>query len=499
MRNIREMLRLKAMGYSIRQIARHCGCAFGTVWNVIHRAEIAKITWPLPEEIKDAELEAIIYPAIHSKPKAEQPDWAEIGRQLAQYKHMTLAVLWQEYRRENPKGLSYSQFCERFRRWRKNSEVTLRQVYKAGEKMFVDWAGDTIGYVAAGERKKAFLFVAVLGYSNYTYAELCPCQDLANWIGAHVRAMAFFGGAPEVVVPDNLKTGVITPDRYEPALQETYRELAAHYGMVILPARAKKPRDKAKVEVGVQVAERWLLAPLLKYTDFDWPELVKALAEQLDALNKKPLTGRFESRFELWQALERQALKPLPETPYELAVWRKARVPADYHIDFDGNSYSVPYTLVGQTVEVRATAAVVEIFYSGDRIASHPRCTGVREQLTVPEHRPEAHRAVLSQTPENILARAALVGPHTLRLCRAIMAERRHPEAGVRSCLGILKIASQYGFRRLEAAAEKALAGKIFAYRQIEAIIKSLPEETRLHANLRGAQYFGASKGVLPC
>jgi len=382
-------------------------------------------------------------------------------------------------------------------------DVVMRQEHRAGEKLFVDYAGHTVPVIdgATGEIKQCQLFVAVLGASNYTYAEATWTQGLADWIGSHVRLFDYLGGVPEMVVPDNLKSGVTKACFYEPDLNPTYQDMAAHYGVAVLPARAARPRDKAKVEVGVQVAERWILARLRNRQFFSLAELNRAIRELLDGLNERPFHKLPGSRKSMFQELDKPALRPLPENRYEYAEWKKVRVNIDYHVEFDGHYYSVPYRLFRSSLELRATAQTVECFAEGKRVASHRRSRVKGGHTTLPEHMPSSHRKYASWTPGRMIGWAQQTGPHTAELVEAILKERSHPEQGFRSCLGIIRLAKSYGAEKVDAACGRALAIKARSYKSVRAILENNLEGKPMpgrgkeappieHANVRGAAYY---------
>ena len=379
----------------------------------------------------------------------------------------------------------------------------LRQEHRAGEKLFVDYAGSTIAVQdpATSQRREAQLFVAVLGASNYTFAEATWTQGLADWMGSHMRAFEFLGGVPEIVVPDNLKSGVTKTCRYEPGVNITYEEMAGHYGVAVVPARPRKPRDKAKVEAGVLLVERWILAALRKRTFFSLGAVNEAIAELLTRLNERPFRKREGSRRSLFQALDQPALKSLPAERYQYGEWKTARVNIDYHIEFDQHCYSVPYALTQQQVEVRATAATVEIFHRGVRVASHARSQVPYRSTTSDEHRPKSPQKHLEWTPSRLIEWARTIDPATAEVFDRIMAAKRHPEQGYRSCLGILRLGDQYPKERVEAAARRAVALNACSYQSMKSILKhnldglapeppSDPKPPLDHPNLRGPEYF---------
>jgi transposase len=505
MRNIQEILRLKwEKRLSHRAIACSCGISPGTVSEYVQRAQAAGLSWPLPVELTEEALYARLFPP--APPAASrtiaQPDWAHLHTELRR-KNVTLRLLWVEYREAHPDGYGYSQFCEHYRQWAGHLNPTMRVPHAAGERLFVDYAGQTVPLVNpdTGEIQSAHIFVAVLGASSYTYIEAHLHQDLPSWIGAHVRAFAFFGGVPEVLVPDNLKAAVKSPCRYEPDLNPTYHDLAQHYGVAVLPARVRKPQDKAKVEVGVQVVERWILARLRDYTFFGLADLNRVLRTLGDELNDRPMRHVGQSRRQLFEALDRPALKPLPAQPYEFATWKKARVHIDYHVEFEKHFYSVPYTLIHKEVDVRATEHTLEIFYRQRRQAIHPRSAAPGRFTTQAEHMPPAHRAYSEWSPQRFQHWAEQIGPHTTQLIGVVLAARAHPQQAYRTCLGILGLVKRYTAARLEAACRYALPAGIHSYKGLHHILEAQldrltpvepPPVVRAtdHVNLRGPAYY---------
>jgi transposase len=507
MRRIKEVLRLRyELGLGQRQIARSCSIGQSTVFDYLKRAEAAGLRWPLPDDWDDDRIERSLFAyGQHPGPPPQrpQPDFESIHEQLKRHSNLTLALLWEEYRQAQPDGYHYSRFCELYQRWRRKQEVVLRQEHKAGEKLFVDWAGDTMPVhdPRGGATQQAHLFVAVLGASSYTYAEATADERLASWIGAHVRAFEFFQGTPKVVVPDNARTGVTKACRYDPDLNPTYQEMAMHYGIGVVPARPYKPRDKAKVESGVQLAERWIIAALRHRKFFSIAELNQAIRELRDRINQRPFRKREGSRASQFTALDKPALNPLPAEPFDLSQWSRARVNIDYHIAFDTNYYSVPYNLVHELVEVRSTPTTIEVFHKGQRVASHLRARDHGHTITINEHRPRSHQAHLEWTPSRMVHWAQSIGPYTARLFERILAEKPHPEMGYRSCLGLIRLASQYSSARMETAAERALGSGACRYQSVKSILKNsldgVPPVTPPassppppHDNIRGAEYF---------
>jgi len=496
-RKIREVLRLKAEGFSDRQIAVAIGSARSTVQECLRRARQEGIFWPLPAELDEATLHDRLYRRAVPLSRAPPPDFAALHRELQRH-GVTRLLLWEEYKAAHPDGWQYSVFCDQYRRWLARQELVLRADHAPGEKLFVDYAGQTVPVVDrhTGRCRAAQIFVAVLGCSNLTHAEATWTQSAGDWLASHVRALEAFGGAPRAIVPDNLKSGVKKAHRYEPELNPAYQDFAEHYGLAILPARVRRPRDKAKVETGVLVVERWILARLRNRTFFCLAELngvIKELLERLNTRAFKKLAGSRRSRFE---ELERIALRPLPLRPYEFGEWRKAKVHPDYHIEVGRAYYSVPYRLIGERVDVRLTAGGVEIFHAGQLVASHARASERGERSTRRAHRPERHVAVIERTLEYTLTRAAAIGVATAELIRQQARRRLHPEETLRSAQGILRLAQDFTPAALEGACTRALAVGALSYRAVRTFLQTpeapavQPALDLLHENLRGAQYF---------
>jgi len=510
MRKIKDVLRLKwDGGLSDRLIATCCGIARSTVGEYLRRAKKAGLSWPLPPELDDAQLETALFADLAPPPDAPKalPDWKHVHTELRR-KHVTLALLWQEYLASNPDGYRYSQFCHRYREWAKPLHPTMRQEHVAGEKLFVDYCGDTVPVVdrTSGEVRQAQVFVATLGASNYTFAEATWTQQIHDWIGSHKRTFAFLGAAPALLVPDNLKSGVSKPCRYEPHLHPAYEDMATHYGTAIIPARVRKPRDKAKVENGVLVVERWILAALRNRTFFSLADLNAAIAELLTELNDRPFQKLDASRHDLFVSIDQPALRPLPDAPYPYGDMRFARVNIDYHVEVEGHYYSVPYTLAKKQIEVRLTDTTVECFHNGKRIASHARTMAKGRHTTVTEHMPQAHQRHREWTPSRLVGWAGTVGAATAQLFERILESRAHPEQGYRSCLGIMRLAKPFGTERLEAACRRALAIDALSYKSVRSILDAgldrqplqppVTTPTIQHPNIRGAEYY---QGAASC
>jgi len=505
MRKIEEVLRLRlGAKLGIRQVAAAVGVGKATVSDYVARAEAQGLSWPLPAGMDGAELERRLFPAttVRRMASREQPDWAAVHRELRR-PGVTLQLLWQEYIERHPQGYSYTRFCELYGAYKGRLDVVMRQTHRAGEKLFVDYAGQRSGVVDAdtGEVCAAEIFVAVLGASNYTYAEATWTQALPDWIGAHVRALEFFGGAPEILVPDNLKSAVSKAHRYEPDLNPTYQDFARYYGVAVVPARVRRPRDKAKAEAGVLLVERWILARLRHQTFFSLTALNAAIATLLDDLNERPFKKLDGSRRSHFDAIDRPALRALPASAYEYAEWRKARVAPNIHIEVDGHYYSVPHTLVKRQLDVRLTARIVEVFHQHQRIASHQRGAKKGGYTTLKEHMPERHQRSLDWTPERLIAWGRKSGPATGAVIEHLLGARAHPQQSFNACFGVMRLGQAYGQARLEAACQRALLTGALRYKSLESILKngldqqpvSTPDtvaEPIAHANVRGSRYY---------
>jgi transposase len=503
MRKIRDVLRLSAAGMSKRQIAVSLGVSATAAGECLRRARHAGVTWPLPEDLTDEALERRLYPppAITAKDRRPRPDWAAVHRELRRA-GVTLQLLWEEHRAAYPDGYGFSRFCELYRTWKTRLSPTMRQSHVAGERLFVDYAGTTLPLVDAstGKLMSAQLFVAVLGASNYTYAEASWTQGLSDWIGAHTRSFAFIGGVPAMVVSDNLRSGISKACFYEPAVNRSYAEMAAHYNTAIVPARPYKPRDKAKVEVAVQIATRFIIAKLRNRRFFSLPALNAAIAELLTQINNRGSRHLGASRRTLFEELERAALKPLPAEPYVFAEWKECRVGLDYHVEIDKHYYSVPHQLLREKVWARITARTVEVFHRGKRVAAHVRSSSNRKHTTVREHMPSSHQRYADWTPERLRRQAGAIGRNTSALVEIILRERTHPEQGFRACVGIVRLAKTYGRERLEAACARALDIGARSYSSVNSILKNHLDRQRpatpadgpaiAHDNIRGPTYF---------
>lgn len=511
MRKTLSILRTKwELRLSNRDAGRSVGVSPATVDSVLKRATAAGVvSYEQANELGEEALEALLYPrglrdvgGVSGEAVTRvEPDCAWIHRERSR-PGVTLELLHMEYRASHPDGYGYTIFCDRYRAYLKRRGLVMRQHHVAGDKVFVDYSGKRPSLVdpMTGEVHQVELFVAVLGASNYTYAEATHTQQVHDWIGSHVRMFSFFGGVPRAVVPDNLKSGVTKACFYEPTIQRSYEHMASHYGTAVLPAHKGKPKHKAKVEGGVLLAQRWILARLRNRVFHSLAALNEAIAECLADLNRRVMRDYGKSRVELFETSERATLLPLPSDTFDVTEWKKATVNIDYHIVFGPRFYSVPHRYVGEEVWVRATATMVEILLRGRRIAVHAR-HGKERCSTVPEHMPRSHREHAEWSPSRILSWANTLGPSTGALCGAILVERRHPEQGFRSCLGILRLAKKYGDARVENACARCFAANARSYRSVEAVLrKSLdtqpmtePATTEIpieHENVRGRDYF---------
>jgi transposase len=505
MRKIREILRLKFdCNLTFAQIATSCGIGRTTVSDYLKRFEASPLGWPLSPDIDDTHLEQLLFPSsrLHQTPERSNIDWQYIHSELRR-KGVTMMLLWQEYKEQYPDGYQYSQFCHLYRTWTGRIDPVMRQAHCAGEKMFVDYAGHTVEIHDPTSKtiREAQIFIAALGASNFTYAEATWTQALPDWIASHCRAYEYIGGVPEVTVPDNLKSGVKNPCFYEPDINPTYLDMARHYGTAIIPTRVARPKDKAKVEVAVQIVERFILARLRNQTFFSLQQLNEAIFDLLTELNNKPFQKLPGSRRSIFLAIDKPALNPLPQTPYEFAEWKKARVNVDYHIEVKRHYYSVPHPLIKKQIDVRITGNTIECFYKNKRVASHIRNDRKGWHTTVKEHMPQSHQKMAEWTPDRFIRWAKKIGPQTTQLIMAVLSSRPHPQQGFRSALGILRMGKSYGDHRLEAACKRALMIGSSSYRSVASILKHGLDQKAVarssnenpaiaHANVRGSKYY---------
>jgi len=505
MRKIREVLRYRySTGLSLDAIARALKLSKGVVAKYVRLASAVGLTWPIPDTLDDAGLEKLLYrQAVAREPTFAEPDYAVVHQELKK-KGVTLTLLWEEYRQTvGDRGYQYTAFCTRYRDWAGKLKRSMRQIHRAGEKLFCDYAGLTVPIIDAqtGEIRPASVFVAVLGASSYTFACATPGQGQVDWLTGIGRALKFIGGVTALIVPDNPRALVSLADRYEPELNRATAEFAHHYDVVILPARPRKPQDKAKVESGVQVVERWILARLRHRRFFTVAELDVAITELLPALNNRPFKKLPGSRREAFALLDAPYLRPLPEAAFVFAEWKKATVNIDYHVEYDSNYYSVPHALIHQAVELRITRSTLEVLAKGRRVASHLRSARKGHYTTLSEHMPAAHRAHAEWSPGKLLSWAASVGPSTAELVKRLLMEKKHPEQGYRSCLGLMRLTRNHGRERMESACARALAVGAHRYRSVNSILeKGLDRQPPLtpqaelalpdHANVRGPDYY---------
>lgn len=502
MRKIREMLRLRyEEGMSVRKVARSLSVSHSTVIELFHRFEASCWTWPLPPEVDDAALERVLYPPPVQAEMKDSIDLQWVHRELRK-KNVTLALLWEEYLREHDNPYSYSRFCEIYREWAQALDVTAPQHHKAGEKVFIDFAGPTVPLFdsSTGETQDAQIFVAVLGASNYTYVEACKSQDVPSLIQAVCNTLEYFGGVPEVIVPDNLKAAVNKASRFEAELQSSFEQLAEHYRLVVLPARPRRPKDKAPAEKGVQDIENRILGRIRDRVFFSLGELNEVLWDLLEEWNHKPFQKMEGSRRSHFESIDQPALRPLPKERFVLAKWTKAKLHPNCHVQVDRSFYSAPYQLVGKQLDIRVTDHMVDIFHKGTCVASHVRRFKPGSYATEPKHLHPRHQAVRSWSPEFFIGWADNIGPQTKALVEGILASRAHPEQAYRACRGIMDLAKRYSSARLEAAAERAVQYQAFSYKSVRSILEKgldrVETETakviplQNHENLRGPKYY---------
>jgi transposase len=505
MRKIRDVLRLRlSAGLSIREIHRSTKLSVGGIQKLLTRAAALELDWPLPDELDDNQLAALFYPRSDTQVsrRYQMPDWAVIYQELKR-PHMTKQLLWEEYTQQYPnRCYSYSQFCDRYRHWCGKQKRSMRQHHKAGEKCFVDYGGSTVPVISAstGEIREAQIFVGALGASNYTFAEATWTQSLPDWLGSHVRMLEFYGGCTDMVVPDNLRSGVSKACRYDPDLNPSYQQWAEHYSVAVIPARPYKPRDKAKAENAVLVVQRWILARLRHHTFFSLVELNQCIRALLKDLNNRPFKQLPGCRRSAFEQFDRPALKPLPVQPYQYAAIKPAKVNIDYHVEYEPHYYSVPHQYVGERLELHASDTLVEVYFRRQLVATHPR-KHTPGFTTNPAHMPRRHRAQQQWTPGRLKRWAADIGPDTLTWVGGQLERREHPEQAYRVCLGLLNLSKQYPATRLDAACRIANQAGLVRLKQINAILKSnrdqLPEQLSLaaelpqdHENIRGPHNF---------
>jgi transposase len=507
MSKLKQLIGLQSSNLSVRALARALDLSVGAVSKYLRAVKAAGIEAAEAQRLSEADLEGRVFGAAQpSKPqKLVPPDCAWIHSELKRHRHVTLQLLWEEYaERYGAAAYKRSAFCEIYRRWEKRLKRSMRQRHFAGEKLFVDYAGRTVPiYGARGEESfRAHVFVSALGASGCAYAEATRSESLPDWLGSHVRALEYYGAAPTILVPDNPRVGVTRADRYEPELQRSYEELAAHYRCVVIPARPYRPKDKSRAELTVLLVCRWVLARLRHQRFFSLEELNAAIRPLIDELNARPFQRLPGSRRSVFEALDRPAMQALPANPYVFAEWKERRVAFDYHIDVEGHYYSVPHALVGYTVWARFTAATVEVFFRGQRVAAHVRSYQRGAHTTQPEHMPKSHRAHAEWSPKRLIQWGESIGVNTGAIVEHLLRSKPHPEQGYRACLGLLALARQYGERRLESASALALRLASPTRKSVISILKSgrdlqpatvtepLALELPAHGNVRGPGYY---------
>jgi transposase len=500
-RKLKEVARLYLdLKLGVRPIARACTISTSTAHTYVERLKELDVPYRELSVMGDDELEDLLFPKEERVPTKPLPDFDYLVKEMKK-KGVTLQLLYEEYCNDNPDGYERSRFYSLYNNWVKKVDPVMRFTHKAGEKMFIDFSGDKPHYQdpVTGEIVEAELFVAVLGAGSCIFARVVPDQTVEHFIECMIRAFEFYGGCPSLVVTDNLKSGVTHPCYYEPEINRTFAAMAEHYGVGVLPTRVRKARDKAKVESGVLQAQRRILAPLRNMTFFSVAELNEAVIGEAKKLNGRPMTGIGRSRSDLFLELDKPALRPLPLERYVISQWKKAKVHIDYHVDVARTYYSVPYTLIGQQVDISHTSSVIEIYHKGKRVASHMRVNRPGAYVTEPLHMPHDHRRYLEWTPARIKSWGEKIGPHTKMLMEEIMEHRDHPEHGFRSCLGLIRLSKLYSPERVEQACGRALELTAYNYRSVKSLLErgleKMSSEVRkkvipLHANVRGKGYY---------
>lgn len=505
MKQLKEILRLHyVLGLNQSEISRSVNVSRATVQDYLRRAEVNKVDKALVENSSEEALSLVLKKEQGRNSNKPDPDYTYIQKELCK-RAVTLALLWQEYIQEFPNGHSYSGFCNHYTKWKGSLRISMRQSHKAGEKLFVDFAGHTVSIYDQQTNQVLFqaqIFISVLGASNYTYSEAVKSQSLEHWLGAHVRALNYYGGVPEVLTPDNLKSGVQKACYYDPEINPGYRDFAEHYGVAVIPARVRKPKDKAKVEGGVLIVERWILAKLRNAKFYSIAALNIAIKKELELLNSKMMKSYGCSRKELFEQIEKPALKPLPQQIYQTFNTKLARVNIDYHIEIDKHYYSVPYQLIGQEVEVRIREHAIEIIHSSKRVAMHPRSNEKYKHTTDKSHMPPSHQSMLEWTPSRFISWGAKIGLETKLQVEKLLDSKQHPEQSYRACLGLLRLSKKVGSTRMEAACKRANHLNIVSMRRVKSILDTgmdklplfenhAPEiEKVIHQNIRGRNYY---------
>lgn len=492
----REILRMKhELGLSLREIGNTCNCGKSTVAEVLERAKAANITWPI--ELSDKQLMTQLYPPVENKNSPPEPDMEKVFSEMKK-KNVTLMLLWEEYKGKHPDGIMYTQFCDRYRKFKKDNKITLHKEHKAGEEVEVDWAGDTMSYVepSTGEIVPVYVFVAVLPASSYPFAYGYENMKTPNWIDAHVRAYTHFQGVAKFTISDNTKAAVITPDLVDPVLNKSYNEMARHYGTTLIPARPYKPRDKGADENMVQNVSRRIIAALRNDQFFSLNEVNQAISEELKKFINRPFQKMEGNRKTAFEKIDKPCLQPLPTTKYEYSDWEETKVAFDYHVEYKDFFYSVHYSYVGRPCSVRATSKTIEVFIDNERVAAHSRnYNQYKRYTTLEEHMPEEHKAVYSWKPERFLSWAEKTGPNTQELIKNILASREHPVQSYRACMGIMRLCKSHPFEMLETASREAIDRKTFSFKYFNIILKQVaatqPKKQSgkiiNHENIRGS------------
>ena len=496
MAKAREIIRLKnQLGLSLREIASSCDCGKTTVSEVLSRAEKAGITDALC--LTDKQLLSMLYPPTEKETKVPEPDMEYIFKEVKK-KNMTLMLLWEEYKQKHPDGVMYTQFCERYRKFKKANQIELRKEHKAGEEMEVDWVGTKMHYIdiSTGEIKEAYIFVSVLPASNYPFIYAYQNMKSESWIDAHIRAFEYYAGVPRVLIPDNTKTAICKTDKYNPVLNKSYYEMASHYGITVLPARPNRPKDKASVENTVGNISRKILAALRSRKFFSISEINKALSEELAKFTLKPFQKMEGNRKKAFEEIDKPALRPLPKNKYEYATWKESKVPFNYHVEYEGFFYSVGFEYIGEICSIRITCRTVEVFINNERIAAHPRNNNKkRRYTTLPDHMPESHKAVSEWNDERFRNWASKIGPNTEKYINMLLNSYDYSVQSYRACMGIMRLVGTQDVQIIEKASEEAISRGTISYKYFTTILKkavnqtvSAKENVKIitHDNLRG-------------
>ena len=495
----KEILRLKfETGLSVREIGKACNCGKTTVSELLKRAQDTGITWPT--ELTDKQLMSALYPPTESRSAPAEPDMEYTFREMKK-KHVTLMLLWEEYKDKHPDGVMYTQFCDRYRKFKKQNNLSMHKEHKAGEEIEVDWAGSTMSYTypATGEERTAYIFVSVLPASNYPFAYAYVDMKMPNWIDAHVRAFEYYGGVPKITISDNPKTAVTTPDLVDPVLNKTYHEMARHYGTTLVPARPGKPKDKAADEGMVGIVSRKILAALRNRQFFSLQEINEAIQRELVKLLNRPFQKREGNRQAAFEAIDKPCLQPLPKTKFEYSDWKETKIQFNYHVDYDGFFYSCHFSYASQRCSIRATARMIEVYIGTERIATHLRNYNTyKRYTTLEEHMPEEHKAVSGWNSDRFLSWAAKIGPNTHKLIKNILGSREYPVQTYRACMGVMRLSKSYTAELMEKASREALEKNVCSYKYFSMMLKQIAktstkiekEKIIQHDNVRGSSAY---------